>query len=352
MKNTMLKEYGISNSQETEALNFPELFVARVITQDRSLYRVVTEQEIFSAEISGKLRHELVNMSDFPAVGDFVMLDRQTGKNGNGIIHHILTRSSLFVRRAAGNTSNDQAVAANVDTIMLCMSLNNDFNVRKLERYLSLAWSSGATPVVVLTKSDICEDIQRKISAVQAVAIGVDILITSSMEQDGYQEVFSYCSPGKTVALIGSSGVGKSTLINRLVGRETLTTKEIRQDGKGRHTTTRRELILLDNGGIVIDTPGMREFGMLDSTQGVDKSFADVEQYLNNCRFRNCTHSSEPGCAVYAAIERGELSRVRWAAYRKLQAEATFMDDKQQYLKEKKQKLKEISKKIKNEYKK
>lgn len=352
MKNDILNKYGLKNAQAVQANAFPNLFVGRVISQERNIYRVVTEGGAFLAEVSGRFRFEAVSTSDFPAVGDFVLLDRLTDENGNGIIHHILKRSSLFVRRAAGERGDDQAVAANIDIALLCMSLNNDFNLRRLERYLSLAWDSGATPVVVLTKADLCENVSRKLSAVQAVAIGVDIIVTSSVFEEGYKDILSYCKPGRTMAFIGSSGVGKSTLINLLIGQEKLATREIREDdGKGRHATTHRELFLLKEGGMVIDTPGMREFGLSDSSEGLNKSFADVEKYLDKCRFRNCTHTSEPGCAVYAAIEQGELSRVRWSAYRKLKSEESFMQDKRKYLKEKNQKFKSISKMVKSEFK-
>lgn len=348
--NTITK-YGLSAMQQKESATFPNLFAGRIVAQEKGFYRVVSDSGMLWSDISGKLRFEANSPSCFPAVGDFVMLDRPTDQNGTGIIHHILKRKSLFVRKSAGNSSDGQIVAANIDTVFVCMSLNNDFNLRRLERYLALSWESGATPVIVLTKADLCEDVSRKLSAVQSVSLGVDILIASSIDEDGYQDILPYCKSGQTIALIGSSGVGKSTLVNHLIGYKKLLTKQTRNDDKGRHTTTRRELFLLENGSIIIDTPGMRELGISNLDEGLNKSFADVEKYLNQCRFRNCTHTSEPGCAIYIAIEQGELSSVRWAAYRKLKTESIFAENKEQYLREKKQKLKNISKLIRSQYK-
>lgn len=260
-----MKEYGLNEKLISEAADYQGFYVGRILSQSKGTYRVVCENGEFFAEISGKLRFEISKQIDYPAVGDFIMLDRNCGKNGNGIIHHVLSRKSTFIRKAAGKSGGEQVVAANVDAIFICMSVNNDFNLRRLERYLALTWESGATPVVVLTKVDLCDDIYRKLRAVDAVAFGVDILGISTLEKDGYEDVMPYFLHGRTVALLGSSGVGKSTLINRLTGQEMLDTQEIRDDGKGRHTTTRRELILLPGGGMIIDTPGMRELGMWDS---------------------------------------------------------------------------------------
>jgi len=345
MKMTEMKQYGLNDRFLALAAAYDDsLILARVVSQEKGIYRVVCENGELYAEVSGKLRFETTAPSDFPAVGDFVLIDRLSDENGNAIIHHILSRKSLFLRKAAGKVQEEQVVAANVDIIFICMSLNSDFNLHRLERYLSLTFESGATPVVVLTKADLCENIDQKLCAVRSVAIGTDILVTSAMESDGYQEIAEYLKPGCTASFIGSSGVGKSTLINRLLGEDRLQTNEIRMDDRGRHTTTSRELLLLPNGGIVIDTPGMRELGMWDVSAGFEKSFNDVEALFGKCKFRNCTHTSEPGCAVYEAIANGELSLERWDSYRKLKAEAAFADDHSSYLAEKEKKFKNIAK--------
>ena len=214
----------------------------------------------------------------------------KTGEGTQAVIHQVLPRKSVFMRKAAGSDRKEQLVATNIDIVFLCMALNQDFNVRRLERYLSIAWDSGAKPVVVLTKSDICEDIEEKLLAVQEAAPGVKIIKTTALETTGIEEILPYLSAGTTAAFLGSSGVGKSTLVNRLLGEERLATGGIRNDDKGRHTTTHRELLFLPDGGMVIDTPGMRELGMWDAKSGIDRTFSDIEELALQCRFRDCTH--------------------------------------------------------------
>lgn len=235
---------------------------------------------------------------------------------------HVLKRKSVFARKVAGEKEDLQVVAANIDTVFICMSLNNDFNLRRLERYLSIAWDSGALPVIVLTKSDLCMEIEERLSEVSSIAVGVDVHITTSVSDDGYQTLKGYLSNGQTVAFIGSSGVGKSTLINRLLGQNVLDTNEIRNDDKGRHTTTRRELIVLPESGVVIDTPGMRELGIISAD--LSTTFADIEKLAGECKFNDCSHTNEPKCAVKKAITDGTLSANRLESYRKLIKETKY----------------------------
>lgn len=320
-----LENYGISQRFLTEATLYPNCNSGRVVSQYKDLYKVVTNEGELLAEVSGKFRFETRYLSDYPVVGDFVMLDRTSDRSGNAIIHHVLTRKSAFERTAVGLKNQVQVVAANIDTVFICMSLNNDYNLRRLERYLSVAWDSRANPVVILTKSDLCNNIQERLSEVFAVAVGVDIIVTSSLDEQSSHKLMPYLKRGSTSSFIGSSGVGKSTLINLLTGqtgKKILSTSEIRKDDKGRHTTTRRELILLPQGGVVIDTPGMRELGV-DSVD-LSKSFADIDKLTEQCKFKDCSHNTEPGCAVRAAIENGELDRQRMENYQKLRKEARY----------------------------
>lgn len=248
---------------------------ARVISQEKGLYKLQSGTEVKSAVVSGKYRYETQTVSDYPAVGDYVIAE-WTEDDSNAVITGLFPRKSCFIRKAAGTGKQEQVVAANIDTAFLCMSVNNNFNIRRLERYLSVAYDSGATPVVVLTKSDLCSHVESKITEAQSAAPGVDVMAISSLDED-YEAVMKYILPGKTVAFIGSSGVGKSTLINKLTGTDSIATREIGNDDKGRHTTTHRELITLQNGAFVIDTPGMRELGMWDSGDGIETAFADIE---------------------------------------------------------------------------
>jgi ribosome biogenesis GTPase / thiamine phosphate phosphatase len=296
--------------------------LGRVVAQYKELYKVATEDSEVLAEISGKLRYDSDELSDFPAVGDFVLVDRKDSASGNAIIHKILKRKSVFIRKAAGKSHDVQVVAANINTVFICMSLNNDFNLRRLERYLSIAWDSGAVPVIVLTKSDLCRDLPEKLVEINRIAAGVDVVVTSSVTDDGYKSIKKYVVSGKTVAFMGSSGVGKSTLINRLMGEDIIQTREIRKDDKGKHATTNRELLLIPSGGAVIDTPGMRELGL--ESVNLSKTFADIDELAEGCRFRDCNHENEPGCEVRRAVEDGAVTEERLASYNKLKKEAKY----------------------------
>ena len=324
-----LTNLGFTARFAQEATLYPDLHPARVIAQYKELYRVATAESEMLAEISGKMRHAAVDMSDYPAVGDFVMIDRNEGSQDHAIIHQTLKRKSVFIRKAAGKAHDVQVVAANIDIVFICMSLNNDFNLRRLERYLAIAWDSGATPVIVLTKADLCADITEKLREIETIAFGVDVLVTSSLSEDGYTAILKYITPGQTVVFIGSSGVGKSTLINRILGEELIETREIRRDDKGRHATTNRELFLIPTGGCIIDTPGMRELGL--ESANLARTFIDIDELAEQCKFKDCKHENEPGCMVRKAIAEGILTEERLQSYLKLKKEARYegMNSKQ-----------------------
>ncbi|WP_346936497.1 ribosome small subunit-dependent GTPase A [Clostridium sp.] len=297
--------------------NLNQYSLGRVYAQHRNLYKIITEKGEVSATVSGKLQYELINKKDYPVVGDWVNFE-ELG-HGEGIIHKIQERKTLICRKVAGAKSEEQVLAANIDKIFITMSLNNNFNLRRLERYINIAWDSGATPVILLTKLDLCEDLEDKLLELDEVALGIDKISVSSLTGEGVEVVRSLIKSDDTVVFIGSSGVGKSTIINKLLGEEVQITKEVGEYDKGRHTTTHRELFVLPTGGAIIDTPGMRE---LQISQGdVEATFKDIEDLALKCHFSDCKHKSEPKCAVQEAIERGELSRERFVSYEKIKRE-------------------------------
>lgn len=303
--------------------------LGRVAEEHTHVYTVWTEAGEIPAEVSGKFRFEATRRQDFPSVGDYVVLNVRNTES-RGTIHAVLPRLSRFLRKSAGSTTDEQIVAANVNTLFLVMSLNFDLNLRRLERYLIMAWDSGANPVIVLTKADLCADAEAALKRVQSVAIGIPIHIVSSFTGDGVDGLYQYLGAGQTGAFVGSSGVGKSTLINYLVGQDVQSVNSVREDDdKGRHTTTSRTLLQLPTGGSVIDTPGMRELQLWETGDGLDDTFGDILALGEACQFRDCLHESEPGCEVQAAIRTGALAPERLNSYRKLQRELAHIARKE-----------------------
>jgi len=304
------------------------LIPGRILVQQRGLYEVVTDLGELAAQVSGKLAHE-AGPGDFPAVGDWVALAARPDE-GAATIHALMPRRTAFVRKAAQSVADEQVVAANVDVALLVASMNADFNARRLERYLATAWQSGAEPVVVLTKADLADDPDAAIDEAESVAFGAPVLAVSAVTGEGLEALAAYLKPAETAVLVGSSGVGKSSLVNALAGENLMAIQAIREDdAKGRHTTTHRELIRLPSGALVLDTPGMRELGLIDADEGLSTAFEDIEALAEACRFSDCGHSNEPGCAVRGALESGALDHGRWKSFQKLQREMAHLERKE-----------------------
>jgi ribosome biogenesis GTPase len=301
------------------------LVPGRVAVQHRGAYDVLTELGELRCDVRGRLYDESSSTAELPAVGDWVAVAPRPDEQA-GTIEAVLPRRTRFSRKTAWQAAEEQVLAANVDVVLLVTSLNEDFDLRRLERYLTLARESGAAPVVVLAKADLHPDPAAAVAEAESVALGVPVIAVSTRTRQGLEAVRSYLGPGVTAALLGSSGVGKSTLVNTLAGEELLATREIRADGKGRHTTVRRELVQLPDGALVIDTPGMRELQLWVADEGLEETFDDVTSLFEHCRFSDCTHEVEPGCAVQEAIAEGRLAAERWQSYLKLQAELAHLE--------------------------
>jgi ribosome biogenesis GTPase len=294
---------------------------ARVALEHTHIYRVMLEGGEGLARVSGRLRHSALGRADYPAVGDWVAI-KPTSHAGRWSIHAVMPRTSQFTRKVAGSRAEEQVVAANVDTVFLVTGLDGDFNPRRLERYLILSWESGAQPVILLNKSDVTDEVASFLSEAERVASGVPVHALSTKSGLGVDALAQYLTPGRTLAFLGSSGVGKSSIINRLAGQELLKTRDVRtSDSRGRHTTTHRELVVLPGGALVIDTPGMRELQLWEAREGLGEVFEDIQSLAAGCRFRDCGHRAEPGCAVREAAEEGRLDAGRLANFLKLQDE-------------------------------
>jgi ribosome biogenesis GTPase len=297
------------------------LLPGRVTIQHKDRYILFTERGEVSGKVSGKFRFEVSGLQDFPAVGDWVAFEIDSGDQ-SAVIHHVLERRNKFSRKVAGDRPDEQVIAANIDIAFLVMGLDGDYNLHRMERYLTVAWESGVRPIIVLNKSDVCPILEEFTQEVLAIAHGIDIIVMCARQSEQIEPLRSLLTPGTTGVLLGSSGVGKSTITNALLGKEYLKVNKVREnDSHGRHTTAHRELLVLPNGGMIIDTPGLRELQFLGVDEGLQESFDDIEELAVNCRFRDCKHEAEPDCAVKKALEEGTLLPERYESFQKLQRE-------------------------------
>ena len=336
-----LTDYGFSDYFE-QGINNPDYIASRITAVHKERYEIICEHGLSHARLKSAVYYNN-SAEPFPTTGDFVLIQYNAG--GDSLITKTLPRKTFFSRRDPTPGRGEQAVAANFEYVFIMQSLNHDFNEKRLERYITLAWQSEAIPVIVLTKADLADDFSEQLREAERIAPGIAVIAVSAKTGYGLDRLVDYLQPGKTLVFLGSSGVGKSSLINTLAGGDIMAVNEIREDdSRGRHTTTHRQLIMLPSGVMIIDTPGMRELGMWDVSVGLGEAFTDVEEYLEKCRFSDCRHESEPGCAIREALESGALSDERWQSYNRLKKEAKYSGNQRAALLEKWQRNKEISK--------
>lgn len=304
-------------------------YAMRIVRENREKYIACNENGEYACEVTGKFRFDKNDKSQFPTVGDWVVVTIVPNEQ-KALIHAILPRKTLISRKVAGKITEQQPVASNIDIIFIITGLDLNFNLRRIERYLSIAWDSGAKPVVLLNKADLCPDFEERRNEVESISPGVDIHALSAFQRNDLDKLRQYIKPCRTIAFLGSSGVGKSTIINSLLGMDKLKVNEVSELGsRGRHTTTFRELIILPNGGMVIDTPGLREIQVWGDEDGLDQVFNDINELSNNCRFKDCSHKMEPDCAVKQAIDEGHLDKKRYDNYLKLKKEFAYLSNRQ-----------------------
>ena len=343
-----LEDLGYNNKLEKFRIenNLQDFEIGRVVSEHKERYIVKTETGDFEAGITGNLRFSSTHREDFPAVGDWVALTIY--ESGISIIHNILPRFSIISRQNVSQSGEKQIIATNIDYALLVQAVDRDFNINRLERYLAICYSSKVKPIIVLTKIDLIDEhrISEILENIKARIKNVPILTISNKSQEGYDQIKSIIEKGKTYCMLGSSGVGKSTLLNNLSGKAIMRTDTISQNtNKGRHVTSHRQLIILENGGILIDNPGMREVGIADSTTGLEITFDLIKRLSQDCKFKNCTHTNEVGCAVLEAIEKGEIDKASYENYLKMEKENAHFEST---IAEKRKKDKDFGKSLKN----